>query len=318
MKKTINILYLNFWEGFNPEEFKLTKILSEITNVNIIDPTKTLITIPDLLIYSCFTKDNVNNYNCPKLYFSGENDCPDFNVCDYAISSANLEFGHRHLHVPYFMFHNDYYNRLRIVDEDYSPQLFYDNREFCSCVVGNVLQTDPMRLQIIDKVAEVGNVYYGGSYRNNVGGRVADKIDFIKKFRFNIATENSKVSGYVTEKITDAFKARTVPIYWGSDDVSKKFSPDSFINVSDYDNLDSFAKDLQNINNDKTRYMKMMNAAPLTLSNNVDYDKRLKEFLTYIVENLHIRYTTDFGRVGIMKKTNDVIFNALFRRPVHL
>ena len=41
------------------------------------------------------------------------------------------------------------------------------------------------------------------------------KLKIISNHKFNIAFENSSYPGYVTEKITDAFIANTIPIYWG-------------------------------------------------------------------------------------------------------
>ncbi len=55
----------------------------------------------------------------------------------------------------------------------------------------------------------------GGKTFNNIGGPINDKIKIFSNHNFNIAFENSSYPGYVTEKITDAFIANTIPIYWG-------------------------------------------------------------------------------------------------------
>ena len=57
---------------------------------------------PDYLIYSCFGKDFLT-YNCIRIFYSGENMVPDFNLCDYGISFFYLEFEDRYIRYPNFM-----------------------------------------------------------------------------------------------------------------------------------------------------------------------------------------------------------------------
>ena len=86
--------------------------------------------------------------------------------------------------------------------------------EFCSFVVSNN-NASPERDIIFDKLSEYKKVSSGGRYRNHVGGPVSDKLEFQRKHKFAIAFENCSQPGYSTEKILEAFAARTVPIYWG-------------------------------------------------------------------------------------------------------
>ena len=43
-----------------------------------------------------------------------------------------------------------------------------------------------------------------------------DKINYLKKFKFNICPENINTKNYVTEKIFEAIQADCIPIYYGS------------------------------------------------------------------------------------------------------
>lgn len=56
----------------------------------------------------------------------------------------------------------------------------------------------------------------GGRYLNNIGRAVVDKIQFESRHKFSICFENSSYPGYTTEKIIEAFAAKTIPIYWGN------------------------------------------------------------------------------------------------------
>ena len=51
--------------------------------------------------------------------------------------------------------------------------------------------------------------------------------------QFVIAFENSVLDGYLSEKIVNAFLAKSVPIYFGHrDTVLELFNPDAFIDCS--------------------------------------------------------------------------------------
>ena len=44
----------------------------------------------------------------------------------------------------------------------------------------------------------------GGKYKNNIGGFIKNKIQFLSSYKFSIAIENSEGDGYITEKIMDS------------------------------------------------------------------------------------------------------------------
>ena len=81
----------------------------------------------------------------------------------------------------------------------------------------------------------------GWSERKSYLGYVDDKLNTLSNYKFNICFENQKnISGYVTEKIIDSFLAQSVPIYFGSSDISKLVPYNAFIdfrNFSSYDDL---------------------------------------------------------------------------------
>ena len=89
----------------------------------------------------------------------------------------------------------------------------------------------------LQKLSEQRHVDSGGRYKNNVGGRVPDKMAFVRQYRFCFAFENSYYPGYTTEKIIEAKKAGAVPIYWGNPRVAEDFDPHAFINVHDFPNV---------------------------------------------------------------------------------
>ena len=76
---------------------------------------------------------------------------------------------------------------------------------------------------------------------------MSDKLEFLRKHKFNIAFENSSYLGYLTEKITDAFVANTIPIYWGDIKVSQYFNEKRFIRIDSYSSNQSLLTDIKRI-----------------------------------------------------------------------
>ena len=304
----ISIKYVGFWDTWNIYNNKFNEALGINNRVRVIE--KGSIENPDILFYSRYTKGEHLNYDCIKIYFTGENDFPDFNECDYALSFHEVTFGERHLRYPLYMLYeyDQLSNPLKISDKEAV------NRKFCSLLMRNSNNCDPKRLRIIDEVGKYKDIDYGGSFRNNIGGNVDEKIPFIHGYKFNLALENSVVDGYVTEKILEPMVASTIPIYWGSERAKKDFNPEAFINVDDYDNLDNFLKALKRIDEDAELYLKMLRAPKLIKGVSPDFDSLLVEFLDNIAKKRR-RYALPFGEIGNLlakkKKMNPVVNNSL-------
>ena len=99
MKKEINIVFLGFWPTFNINDNIFLNVLKTRYDVKVLTEVNENTKI-DLLLYSCFYSNAEYNFikraNCKKLYYSGENDFPNINVCDYEMIQNRLEFGNRH------------------------------------------------------------------------------------------------------------------------------------------------------------------------------------------------------------------------------
>lgn len=92
-----------------------------------------------------------------------------------------------------------------------------------------------------------------------------DLSEVYKDYKFILAIENNDEDGYITEKIMNAYRASSIPIYWGTEKVKEIFNPKSFIFIKDYKKNDgsidyeSCAKEVVEIANDPKRYKKMQN-----------------------------------------------------------
>jgi hypothetical protein len=68
---------------------------------------------------------------------------------------------------------------------------------------------------------------------------VPDKRTVLEPYQFSIVPENSKQSGYYTEKILDCFIAKTVPLYWGCPNLGNFFNMAGVIQFNNYAELES-------------------------------------------------------------------------------
>ena len=297
----ISIKFVEFWPSFDPHHNPLTDALQLRHNVRVIDSDAA--ETPDILFYSCSRarrKPGISHYdhhNCLKVYFTGENDVPDFNECDYAMSFHPISFGPRHLRFPLYLFY-EYRQALNPPEIADSEAL---RRGFCSMVLRNHNDCDPMRIKIIDAVEAYRPLAYGGRFRNNTGGCVDDKIDFLRHYKFNLALENSMVPGYVTEKIVEPLAAPTVPIYWGSDMAKTDFNPDAFINAADYDSLDSLVRRIEFLDNNDDDYLAMLRAP--RLKSDPDFMSRLVDFLDYIAATQR-RFVIPYAESALRQRRN--------------
>ncbi len=244
---------------------------------------------PDVLFYSCFGLKHLLYKNCIRVFYTHENVAPDFNICDFAISSCRTKFGTRHLYLPC---------SIRIsFDEKLPPLPTLDSgmaqRRFCSFIYSNSSQGKGAQLRddFCRKLMEYTHVDCPGRVLHNMDAPELSqrydhdnwhmsKVKFLGKYKFNIAFENSDTDGYITEKLTDAFLGNTVPIYWGSEGKVAPFPREAMIIAHDYETLDDLVMRVREVNENDELYMRMLAANPLRHGMEFNPEKLLASFLT--------------------------------------
>lgn len=222
-KRKIKIKYVDFWENFPVEDNYFLNLVEDYYDIEYSDK-------PDLLIYSCYST-NFLKYNCPRIFYSGENIRPDFRFCDFALTFDYLQ-NDRHFRYPLYRrwFTEEQLTMPRNID-----QILKQKEGFCSFVVSNGNAKE--RLLFFEKLSCYKEVSSGGRYANNVGGPVEDKRTFIEKYLFNIAFENSAYPGYNTEKLAEAWIMGCIPIYWGDPKIAEEFNRECFININYFNSV---------------------------------------------------------------------------------
>lgn len=249
--KTIKVKFVDFNEGATAVRVFLQH-LQERYEVEISDE-------PEWLIYSVFGNEHLNYNNCVKIFFTGENQTPDFNLCDYAIGFDYIDFGDRYMRFPLWAL---YLNEIEAMLAKHHNVSLSEKTDFCSFVVSNP-HGNEARAQFMDKLSEYKQVHSGGRWRNNVGGPVVDKLAFQKKHKFSMAFENACHPGYTTEKLMQSFAAQTVPIYWGDPRVAETFNQEAFVNCNDYPDWESVIERVKEIDQNDVLWLKMIETPAL-------------------------------------------------------
>ena len=235
---------------------------------------------PDYVICCGFGKQYLD-FSCARIQFSGEDSWPDLNVFDYSIGFPLLQYGDRYLRLPLYAMRDSWAPALAkhtLPDRD-----FLARKKFCNFVVSNDFSAE--RNAFFEEFSARCPIDSGGSYRNNIGGPVADKLAFQRQYRFSIAYENSRDPGYVTEKIVDAFAAGTVPIYWGDPLIKQEFNPDSFVCADDYPDNAALIDAIEAIDRDQELFLRYCHApilAPGCRAEQYRDDRLCLEFLEHI------------------------------------
>ena len=264
---------------------------------------------PDYIFCSVFGHEALN-YNCVRIFWTGENCVPDFNLYDYAIGFHYLDFGDRYIRMPLFYFYSEDYSKA-LNKHKLDVEKVWKRTGICNFVYSNA-DAAMERQKFFDLISKKVSVDSGGRYLNNVGGPVENKFEFQSRYRFSIAFENSSAPGYTTEKILQAFAAGTIPIYWGDPRIANHFNEKSFINCHAYQSFEQVIEEVERVNNDKSLFGQYINE-PIWNDNSTDEfpDDPMKLLVPFFLkvfllnkDNCLVRNTGSWGRKYEIEQSN--------------
>ncbi|WQW49094.1 fucosyltransferase [Helicobacter pylori] len=316
----LKIAVANWWGDEEIKEFKkdiLYFILSQRYTITLHqNPNK-----PSDLVFSNplgSARKILSYQNAKRVFYTGENEVPNFNLFDYAIGFDELDFNNRYLRMP--LYYDRLHHKAESVNDTTAPYKLKDNSLYtlkkpthhfkenhpnlCAVVNG---KTDPLKRGFASFVASnpnapIRNAFYdalnsiepvtgGGSVKNTLGYKVKNKSEFLSQYKFNLCFENSQGYGYVTEKIIDAYFSHTIPIYWGSPSVAQDFNPKSFVNVHDFKDFDEAIDHVRYLHTHPNAYLDMLYENPLNTIDGKAYFyqdlsfKKILDFFKTILEN---------------------------------
>ncbi|WP_187893457.1 glycosyltransferase family 10 domain-containing protein [Helicobacter pylori] len=321
----LTIAVANWWGDEEVEEFKkniLYFILSQRYTITLHqNPNK----LSDLVFSNPLgsARKILSYQNAKRVFYTGENEVPNFNLFDYAIGFDELDFNNRYLRMP--LYYDRLHHKAESVNDTTAPYKLKNNslyalkkpthhfkekhpnlcavvndesdplkRGFASFVASN--PNAPIRNAFYDALNSIEPVTGGGSVKNTLGYNVKNKSEFSSQYKFNLCFENSQGYGYVTEKIIDAYFSHTIPIYWGSPSVAKDFNPKSFVNVHDFKNFDEAIDYIRYLHTHPNAYLDMLYENPL---NEIDGK-------AYFYQNLSFKKILDFFKTIL---ENDTIYH---------
>lgn len=304
----IKIGFSDFHKGFNKYDNFWIKTLQKLYGFDAIEVTNN----PDYLFYSCFGFEHLK-YECIKIFYTGENIVPDFNLCDYAIGFHEINFNDRYMRMPLYHTYDRAYRSA--LQKHLNDDSFYLERKFCCSVISNAL-ADSERAQMLSLLDGYKKVDNGGGFRNNVGGKVKDKLEFETHYKFTICFENSSTIGYTTEKLLEGFAGGGIPIYWGNPNVGEEFNEKAFINCNRFSSFESVLEYIKELDNDNEKYLKIVKEPIFTSKpekGEYDYLQRnIEIFLQNIFES---KYEDAYRRCRTGIGANYIQRNKCFRIP---
>lgn len=270
--KKIKVKFLDVPVGFNPDEHFYCKVLRKYYDLHLCEN-------PDYVIDMGYGMEYLNSRyeNCVKIAMTAENVVPDFTIFDYVVGFDFIEFGDRYCRFPCFARWTGFDQLTSMKHEKGLEKLV--KRDFCSFVVSNGHCSDPMRRRFFERLSQYKPIASGGRYLNNIGEAVKDKIEFLRKYKFNIAFENSVVPGYTTEKVMEAFVARTVPIYYGNPLVGRDFSENAMVHLVSESDIEKVVDKIIELDQDDDAYLKMFEGSVFS---NADTDRYEHDFCLFL------------------------------------
>lgn len=222
----------------------------------------------ELCIYSCFGKSHLE-FDGPKIHIIGENVRPNFNEADYVIGPDRIK-NPRYLRYPFWAWHSP----ARWLMKPSIERIPEAGTKFCAFVYTNP-RCEP-RNELFHALHSRKFVEAPGTLFNNTTAEMegrrswdwrSSKTQYLTQFQFVIAAENSRHRGYITEKITDAFKAGAIPIYWGDLSIERDFNPGSFVNGNEFESFEALADHVLELCEDPVRMAEIRSVAPMNKEN---------------------------------------------------
>jgi len=249
-RPTLHVAFEPFWKSFDPYDNFITRILDK--KFRVVHGSNA-----DLVFYGP-GKSGISHPTCEsmRVCFIYENVRPDMSKSDWCFSfDYDGEVRHpRHMRLPLYViderakaFRSEWV-RLLVKSPDFADSVIAQRSrsKFCTYVA----YTDKgMRLHLFDRLSQYSRVVAPGRSRNNAAP-ISDgdpersrgnpdwgdlKRKYLQQFRFCLSCEHSSYPGYTSEKIVDAMLAGCIPIYWGNPEIDREFNPESFVNVTEYE-----------------------------------------------------------------------------------
>lgn len=256
--KTIKIKFDGFWPDFDKDDYEFYRTLKRHYDVQITEDA-------DYVFFSIFAERPFKYCNHPgiRIFVSGENYLPDFNFVDYSINPYPIQLQDRSFYFPYCIDKLGHCEALATKNRNYPAEILKEKVYFANLIAGHDSEFNT-RSRMFNLLSAYKRVESPGEFMRNVETEEkitwlnSSKTDFQRKCKFTLCLESTKHEGFITEKITDAFYADTIPIYYGSASVKDIFNEKAFIDLSDYSSFEDAVDRIIEIDKNDELYLEML------------------------------------------------------------
>jgi hypothetical protein len=157
----------------------------------------------------------------------------------------------------------DHYLELQGKNRDYPASVLQEKQYFANSISSHD-SDNSARSELVKLLSKYKRVECPGKLLYNMpNGETVKREDGSKralqnKCKFTLCLESTCEGGFITEKIFEAFCADTIPIYYGSSDISDIFNKDAFIDIAEYADLQSVVERIIELDQDDEEYLKML------------------------------------------------------------
>lgn len=208
--------------------------------------------------------------NFIKIFYTSENVKPDMSKCDWAFASCYEEKikSKRYMRIPSYIMTVEKFNLIK--KKINFKKIKKQKIKFCNFLYNNPVHFRNKFFKILNKYKHIDSP---GVCMKNMPSHVPNKnahetralinwrknkLNFISKYKFTIAFENSSSNGWITEKLIDPMLVNSVPIYFGAKDVGREFNTKSFINFHNFKNMKEFINYIKKVDKDASLYEEIL------------------------------------------------------------
>lgn len=242
---------------------------------------------PEIVFCSIYGYE-FKKYDCIRVFVCLEENIPNFNIYDYAITICKgITYQDRIFSDAVTVFsekakelHDMALKKHELTSFDLTMK-----DSFCSFVQSHNHVTASYRTEVFKELSKYKKVNAGGLLLNNTGGPVANKLEFEMRHKFSLSFHNA-CNNTLQDRPTDAFAAKTIPIFWGNPYVDEIFNEGAFVNCHKHDDIASIIDHVKKIDNDDDLYLKMLRTPAFkNPESSESVQNRFERFLINIVEN---------------------------------
>jgi hypothetical protein len=279
MKPVVRVAFAHFWSNFTPDLFK-ARFPYVCERYDLVVSRE-----PEIVFFSVWAPklrpdvvEKISPGDYVRVFITGEpGEVIPMEDCEFAISYSRMINHPNHLRLPTWVYEarNLGYTPDMLVksaDTDWE-KIAAEKTAYCNFVYRH---HRAFRNRVFFAFNAQKRVDAAGLCMNNMGGwRVPDtpywqiaKLDFLKRYKFTLAIENSLWPGYATEKLVDPMFANSIPIYIGDPMIRDSFNQDAFVDFNRFTTMKEMISFVRKVDNNRVLYLKML-AAPFYPDNKV-------------------------------------------------